>query len=187
MADPLAHDMPDPPENTRCILLAPVGRGRSGDLVGLVEARGWDPVVLTDACLAMAELCLEDRTQSARTAWGLRPSRRLALVVVPESAPPAAARAEKLINAVRRYLPHVEVWLSDGRDLTPVPAASTSDDAPPGPSRSGAPAHAEAGGSPFAAPTAHRADRAQPELVPVEITREEIDMLFALGDEGREP
>ena len=96
--------MPESTEKMRCVLFAPPGPGSSGDLIGDLKKRGWDPIAFSDAGLAMAELCLEDRTQSARTAWGLRPSRRLALVVAP-SREDEFGQAVPLVDAVHRSLP----------------------------------------------------------------------------------
>jgi hypothetical protein len=77
----------------------------------------------------MAELCVQERLERSRSAWGLQRARRLALVIMPAEAPSRTSQTRELFNAVRRYLPGVAVWLYTSGELLPLtnaPAAQAA-------------------------------------------------------------
>ncbi len=107
----------------RCVVLAPAGDDGGTDqaLRSLLEHRQWLVHQASHPLEAFAELCLLERIQASRAAWGLRRSERLALVSVEPSRWP---RLDALLAAAGRYLPAVSLWrYSDGR-LAPVSPAS---------------------------------------------------------------
>ena len=92
------------------MLLAPKGdraQDCGDDIQSMLDHRGWIAHKADDALGALAELCLLERTQSLRRAWGLQTVERLALVVVePQRWPQLPA----MVSAVRRYVPKAALW-----------------------------------------------------------------------------
>lgn len=82
-------------------------------LKALFAARDWFAVQQHDPYLAMAELCLRERTQAARAAWGLQRMEQIALVVLQ---PEHWRHLDELIAAVRRYLPNASAWMATSDD-----------------------------------------------------------------------
>jgi hypothetical protein len=128
--------------------------------------RGWTTTSLDDPCLAMAELCLLERGQAARAAWGLNGGRRLVLVLADNA--PSDPLAEALVDAVRWYLPDVAIWRAQGASLTRLDPDIRADATDPRPPPAPVDAEPEA--------IAEHDDREPPPTT--EITVEEIDMLF---------
>jgi len=114
-------------EVTRGILLTP--RGGAEPLVNdAIGARGWTITTLDDPVMAMSELCLLERSQAARAAWGLRGTADLVLIVSGEAMP------DDLVAAVQWYLPDVVIWRYDDAAITMLdgePEANASADASP--------------------------------------------------------
>ncbi|MHC4775376.1 MAG: hypothetical protein ACYTBR_08930 [Planctomycetota bacterium] len=160
--------MPSTDCRTRCVLLAPKGdraQDRGEDIQSLLDRRGWIAHEAYDALGALAELCLLERTQSLRQAWGLQTIERLALVVVE---PQQWSQLPAMLSAARRYVPKASLWSFANSGLHPlgptVPEGETR--------RSGT-----------NAPPATR-DRTT-EVTPPTVSGDEIAML--LEDEDREP
>jgi len=61
---------------------------------------------------AMAEICLQERAQRARSAWGLQRSMRSALVVVDRG---HWRDLSPMLDAIDRHLPEASVWMCDER------------------------------------------------------------------------
>lgn len=91
----------------------PDGCGMTEGLKALFAARDWFAVQQHDPYLAMAELCLRERTQAARAAWGLQRMEQIALVVLQ---PERWQHLDELIAAVRRYLPNASAWMATSDD-----------------------------------------------------------------------
>jgi hypothetical protein len=125
---------------TRCVLLAPQGdraQDRGEDIQSLLDRRGWFAHEADDALGALAELCLLERTQTLRQAWGLQTVEQLALIVVE---PQRWPQLQEMLSAVRRYVPKATVWSFANNGLQPLgPAARVDEirrpetDAPPVP------------------------------------------------------
>ncbi len=159
--------MPSIDCRTRCVLLAPKGdraQDCGKDVQLMLDRRGWIAHEADDALGALAELCLLERTQSLRQAWGLQTVERLALVVVePQQWPQLPA----MVSAARRYVPKAALWSFVDGGLHPLDAQ---------------------GGDPE--PWRQDADAPPPardrtvEVTPPPITGDEIAMLL---DEDQEP
>ncbi len=90
-----------------CIVLTPKPEQISDELKQLLEARNWHVRQTNVPLLAMSDLCLLDRTQASRSAWGLPRSEGLALIVVePEHWPDL----QIMLMAIARYVPVVSIW-----------------------------------------------------------------------------
>ncbi len=92
-----------------------------------VADQGWEATFEHEPFLAMAHLCLHERSEVSRAAWGLGTcSRPLLVVCQPQRWP----EFELLAEAVAAHLPAVGVWvLAEGslRELTPgVPRESAT-------------------------------------------------------------
>ena len=134
-----------------------------------IEQFGERAAIHHDACLAMAELCLADRLEAGRAAWGLPRTRNLSLVLW--SADLSSVKIAQLLDAVRKYLPETSIF-KYGEDAKLRPIS-------PSP-RSGATSQS-------ATAQCERAVVADdPELdAPPRITAEELAMLFGRdGDEA---
>lgn len=131
---------------TRVILLVPPAqhsRGLPQALQSQFAARDWFAIQVHDPHLALAELCLREKSQIGRAAWGLQRLERLGLVVLePRHWQTAGVRLDDLTSTVKRFLPGVSVWhVSDGQLIAryqpalevvaPRPAST------PGPQRNG--------------------------------------------------
>ncbi len=114
--------MPSSDCRTRCVLLAPKGdrdQGRGEILRSLLDRRGWIAHEANDPLAALAELCVLQRTQASRRAWGLTPAESLALVVVE---PKCWPQLEAMLAAARRYLPQADQWSFVNGGLHPIGA-----------------------------------------------------------------
>lgn len=145
-----------------------------GDDPGAIErARtlGWNLAPFRDPCLAFAELLMLERTQAARSAWGLSGAEAPILLLAAE--PPAA-----MIAALGRHRPEIEVWRDapagpirvGGTTSTAAPAANPTA-APPRPPRD-APRAATTGAEDAAGPEGDDEEEGH------RITPEELAMLF---------
>lgn len=121
--------MPCTSEWTRVIVLAPPPEtggpaALSEGLRSQFAARDWFAVLQHDPYLAMTELCLRERAQTARSAWGLQRMEQLALVILGME---RWDQADGLVDAVRANLPAASVWQADFDDnLTSIFAPSIS-------------------------------------------------------------
>jgi len=186
---------------TRCVTLAEAKGEVPAALATLLSDRGWQVIAFNDPYLAMAELCLLDRSDSARRACGLPATPAAVLVVVvPDGSDTARAERDQLADAVRHHVATTAIlaWnesdgtlleLSPGVPSPAAPAPPANRPAPPArlqtapreaPLRlvdSGEPAGEMAGDPPDLADTLRDDDD---EPAP-RITREEIEMLFGTG------
>ncbi len=120
---------------TRCVVLMPPEGETDQGLVSLIEARGWEPVRLDDAHLAMAELCLIERTRDATDDCGQphpgepeisgAPATPGVLVLAAPVTPERAMELKALIQAVGKYLPDTSIWLHVDDDLSPLSVGRT--------------------------------------------------------------
>jgi len=99
---------------TRVIVLTPPppdGCGLSELLRHRFAAMDWFAIEQHDPILAMAELCLREKAQTARAAWGLQRLERIALVIA-QSAYwlRQGISLRELTSAVSRYLPTATIW-----------------------------------------------------------------------------
>lgn len=99
-------------ERTRCIVLRPESDAASQRLEAELAMREWTCIEWHDPYEAMADLCLSHRAESSRAAWGLETSEMLALTL------PAEHACSAIVDAVRTYLPAVQVWRFDDDGLT---------------------------------------------------------------------
>ncbi len=115
---------------TKCVLLASPAEGNR--VREQLDARGWVAHLSNDPLPALAELCLLDRLDAKRRAWG-RPTNELALVVV---TPSRWSQLPAMLSAARRYVPTAALWTFDDGTLTQLPdngagrANPTNDAAP---------------------------------------------------------
>ena len=70
---------------------------------------GWLATAYHDPYLAFAEVCLRERAQASRAAWGLQRIEKLALVIVDPPRWPVAV-VNNLVSAARRYTPTASIW-----------------------------------------------------------------------------
>lgn len=110
-------------EWTRVVVLTPptaAGGGLSEGLKRLFAARDWFAVEQHDPYLAMAELCLRERAQVARSAWGLQRMELIAMVVMqPEQWP----KLQELVDAVHQFVPTATIWSASPNDtVSPLSA-----------------------------------------------------------------
>ncbi|MCH8824473.1 MAG: hypothetical protein IH984_13315 [Planctomycetes bacterium] len=90
-----------------CIVLTPKPEHVNEELKQLLEARNWHVRQTNVPLLAMSDLCLLERTQASRSAWGLSRSEGIALIVVePEHWP----ELQTMLGAIAQYLPIVSIW-----------------------------------------------------------------------------
>ena len=154
---------------TKCVVLAPNAKSVDGRLRSQLEQRHWDALVTDVPLMAMAELCLAQRMQSSRTAWGLTSPDGVALVVIE---PSHWSDLSAMLGAIKRYVPVVRAWAFEDGVLRCIAQADRDEVlgrvAPP----------------PETRPDDDDDDRASEALDP-QVTRDEIAML--LGDENREP
>jgi hypothetical protein len=121
--------MPISAERTRCVVLLPVEGELNGRLAAAVAARHWSASTHHDPYQALVELGLRDKAQASRAAWGLQPSERAVLLLGERDLLRRGhIDCDALIDAVRRFLPRVEIFeFAAGRLL----------ETPGGPSRDG--------------------------------------------------
>ncbi|MHC5027578.1 MAG: hypothetical protein ACYTGR_12560, partial [Planctomycetota bacterium] len=106
----------------RCLTLVPDGMPISALLQSGLRDRGWSLVVRTNPADAMADLCMRERLERARAAWGLvRGIRTVLLIVCPAHWP--AADLVGLRRAVRTYLPDVTTVTFEHGRIHDGPAA----------------------------------------------------------------
>jgi len=158
-------------QETKCVLLASTANGAR--VRNQLHARGWAAHLSSDPLPALAELCLLDRLDAKRRAWG-RPTNGLALVVVE---PSRWSQLPAMLSAARRYVPTAALWTFDDGRLTPLVLEDDSDNgAASGPAdraNDAAPASYEIRTTPEA-PTAGRDDDHDLR----QITGDEISMLL---------
>lgn len=99
-------------ERTRCIVLRPETDADTQRLDAALASREWSRIDWNGPYEAMVELCLCQRAEASRAAWGLENREQLALTVAD-----VVAGAE-LVDAVRRYLPSVQIWRLEGEELS---------------------------------------------------------------------
>jgi hypothetical protein len=127
-----ANAMPSTNEWTRVVVLTPPsskGHGMTEGLKRLFAARDWFAVEQHDPYLAMAELCLRERAQVARSAWGLQRMELIALVVMqPEQWP----QLHQLVNAVHQFVPSATIWSAAEDDsISPLNGVASAPTRPP--------------------------------------------------------
>ena len=163
--------MPSNDQETKCVLLASTANGSRAR--EQLDARGWAAHLSSDPLPALAELCLLDRLDEKRRAWG-RPTSGLALVVVDPSRWP---QLPAMLSAARRYVPTAALWTFDDGRLTPLVLEHDSDNGaaadPADRANDAAPASYEIRTTPEA-PTAGRDDDHDSR----QITGDEISMLL---------
>ena len=99
---------------TKCVVLATKAKCVDGRLRSQLEQRHWDALVTDLPLMAMAELCLAQRLQSSRTAWGLTSADGVALVVIE---PSHWSDLSVMLRAIKRYVPVVGAWAFEGGTL----------------------------------------------------------------------
>ena len=178
-------------ERTRCFVLASAKTTGDHRLETALAEHPWACSIRNDAHALMAELCLDHRAESNRAAWGLQ--RRESLVLV--SGTDAASRA--LADAVRRYLPGIEIWSFDGerlhathpggwREVVDVSARAEPRPTPP-------PPPLRLAGGPMSEPTTvagHDDDedeRIDESRADIDVTQEELAMLLAFDPPTGDP
>lgn len=151
------------------------------------EARDWFAVAQYDPYLALAELAMRQRSESARASWGLGRLEHTALVVLePHQWLAAGANLTELIEAVRAHLPESSIWEAVGDELTLLYEAPPAE----APNRARPPVmnlqplvkvDQRTTNNPHLAADAHQqGDSGMEDAASTRITRQEIDML--LGD-----
>ena len=108
-------------QETKCVLLASNATGTG--VREQLDARGWVAHLSNDPLPALAELCLLDRLDVKRRAWG-RTTGKLALVVVE---PLRWSQLPAMLAAARRYVPAAALWTFDDGRLTPLVVPDDSD------------------------------------------------------------
>ncbi|MCA9286042.1 MAG: hypothetical protein KDA22_12535 [Phycisphaerales bacterium] len=106
--DPDALATSGPP--TVCVVLSRPGDPESARLHERLAERRVSAVESASPVEAMAEVCLQERAQRARSAWGLQRSSRLALVVVDRS---HWRTLSAMLEALGSHLPEASVWMCD--------------------------------------------------------------------------
>jgi len=139
---------------TTAVLLCPEGHSQNEPVRRELDEQGWTINPIHHPHLAMAELCVLEKDQRSRSAWGLPRADQLALVI---DWPQAAPELEPLLTAVARYLPSVQVWLVGGGAVTsptgePMPPTPTAVAAPIESPRLDEPSHVEPEPQPEARP-----------------------------------
>lgn len=112
---------------TRVVILSPpppAGRGLTDGLKKEFATRDWFAVEQHDPHLAMAEVCLRERAQVARSAWGLQRMELIALVVMQ---PKHWPDLNDLVQAVRQFVPSASIWsIGDDDVIEPLNGVSVS-------------------------------------------------------------
>lgn len=108
--------------------------------------RGWRAHLANDPLMAMADLCLLDKAQTSRSAWGLPRAEPLRLLIVE---PQQWRDVASMVAAIGRHLPATDVWEARDGALTrvveaqvapaPAPAQLTTPRLSPSESHDGAP------------------------------------------------
>jgi hypothetical protein len=88
-----------------------------------VSSRGWQLSVRFGAATALAELCLVDREEAAREAWGL--PRRLDLVLLLAGDVLGSSLAT-FVRAVRSHAPRTRIYRWTGADIVPFDRTTES-------------------------------------------------------------
>ena len=199
-------------EWTRVVVLRSDADGpKDARLNAIFVARDWYAIEHANAWQAMAELCLRERAQAARAAWGLQRMERSALVLLD---PLEERELFDFVQSVKKHLPGTSIWSWSGVDLEPLaagedhapianeppmprpmprpitPAADDDDTA-----RAAAPelqfSPTSAPKPPFLAPSPPEAKTAgmveEPHAPDGRISREEIDMLLRTESDEQSP
>ena len=90
---------------------------RDERLSAIFAARDWFAIEHTNPYQAMAELCLRERAQVSRSAWGLQRVEKTALVIEGTG---NSSQVHDLVHAVTRYLPGATVWSYFDSELAPI-------------------------------------------------------------------
>jgi hypothetical protein len=132
---------------TRVILLVPPalqGRGFGDSLQSQFAARDWYAIQFHDPYLALAELCLREKSQISRDAWGLQRLEQISLVVLePAMWSAAGVELHELTAVVQRIIPSASLWHIVDEQIIAVQQAGVAQ----GVARSIAPQRAVANGS----------------------------------------
>ena len=106
---------------TRVILLAPpalAARATDSTLQAQFAARDWFPIYIHDPYVALAELCIREKSQVSRAAWGLQRLEHISFVVQePQEWREAGVNVIELAEAVQRYVPAASVWHIEGDEI----------------------------------------------------------------------
>ena len=109
------------PDDMSCfIVLLPPGEALPDDLRASLAQRGWRPLPRDDASLAMAELCLAERSRASPRTRGNEDEAASAIglvLVAPEQDGTDPAWAA-LRTAVVRHVPEASIWLFDAGELS---------------------------------------------------------------------
>ena len=102
------------------VVLLPPGEPLPDDLRARLEQRGWRPFPIDDACLAMAELCLAERSLASRRTRGDEDesASEIGLVLVAPERGGTGPTWAALREAVLRHVPEASIWLFDGGELS---------------------------------------------------------------------
>lgn len=113
---------------TRVILLVPPAlqpRGVDQAMQAQFAARDWFPIHVHDPYIALAELCVREKSQISRSAWGLQRLEQISLVILePAEWESASVHVRELIATVQRYVPVASVWLIQGDQIVPAHLAA---------------------------------------------------------------
>ena len=112
---------------TRVIVLAPSDDGLKSPaaLQRIFEEREWYAIERSDPYDAMVELCLRERAQSARSAWGVGRLEDVALVIVhADHWDGSALSISDLIDAVTTHVPEASIWEFVGNTLRRIHAGA---------------------------------------------------------------
>lgn len=113
-----------------CIVLLPPGEALADDLRASLEERRWRPLPLDDACLAMAELCLAERSRATRRTLGNEDeaASEIGLILVAPEWGGTGPTWAALRAAVLRHVPEASIWLFDGGELSALRGRASDHD-----------------------------------------------------------
>jgi hypothetical protein len=117
-------------ESTSVIVLTAEPRtpvGLTHRLKLMLGPTGWIATAFHDPHLAFAELCLRERAQASRAAWGLQRVEKNSMVIVDPLRWPAV---NDLVAAIKRYSPSVAVWAYRDGQLQAVAAPQAQSASP---------------------------------------------------------
>ncbi len=122
-------------EWTRVVVLSPSPQQGAGgtqaagaatlspNLLARFTERDWFAIEHHDPYLALTELCLRERAQTARAAWGLQRMEKIALVILHPDRWPETVIAD-LASAVQRCLPDAAVYVAIDDRIDVLPATT---------------------------------------------------------------
>lgn len=104
---------------TRLVIAAPPDAQMPAALEALLAVPDVNAVVVHDLLTAWVELCLAERGQTARTAWGLQRQGTLGLVIVDDG---QWTDLDAMESARHRFLPDSQSWLcAASMSIDPMP------------------------------------------------------------------